>query len=132
MKIVADTSAILAVIMGEPERENIKQLTLNKKIIGPPSIPWEVGNAFSAMFKRQRISLKTAQEGYKIFQMIPIQYVEVDMNQVMQISFSHNIYAYDAYFLGCCLKHKGSLLSLDKKLLTEASSIGINILEVRA
>ena len=130
MTIVADTSAILAVIMREAETEKIKQLTLNKKIIGPASIPWEVGNAFSAMFKRKRISLRTAQEGYEIFQMIPIQLVDVDIKKTLQLSFSQNIYAYDAYFLVCCENYNAALLSLDKKLLNAASNIGIKTLEI--
>ncbi len=130
MTIVTDTSAILAVILGEPKKEKIKELTLDKKIIGPSSIPWEIGNAFSAMFKRKRISLKAANKGYSIFQMIPIRFIDIDMKHALQISFSQKIYAYDAYFLSCCIKHNGTLLTLDKKLLNEASNIGVKTLEI--
>ncbi|MBU1170697.1 MAG: hypothetical protein KKD44_14145 [Proteobacteria bacterium] len=54
MDIVVDTSALIAVIVGEPERNTIIELTTGNTLIGPGSIPWEIGNAFSAMFKRQR------------------------------------------------------------------------------
>jgi predicted nucleic acid-binding protein len=57
MDVVIDTSALLAVIAGEPEKEQIVRLTSGHTLIGPGSIPWEVGNAFSAMFKQGRLTL---------------------------------------------------------------------------
>ena len=52
MDIVIDTSVLIAVIVGEPERDRIVELTTGNTLIGPGCIPWEVGNAFSAMFKQ--------------------------------------------------------------------------------
>ena len=40
-------------------------------LIGPGSIPWEVGNAFSAMLKQGRLTLNDAHKGHAIFQGIP-------------------------------------------------------------
>ena len=56
MDIVIDTSALLAVILGEPERNRIVELTYGKTLIAPGSVPWEIGNAFSAMFKQSRLT----------------------------------------------------------------------------
>ena len=67
MEIVIDTSALVSVIVGEAERERIVEITTGNKLIGPGSIPWEIGNAFSAMFKKKRISLKEAEKGIAIF-----------------------------------------------------------------
>ena len=52
MDIVIDTSALLAVIVAEPERDKIVKLTSGHTLIGPGSISWEIGNAFSAMLKQ--------------------------------------------------------------------------------
>jgi predicted nucleic acid-binding protein len=76
MDIVIDISALIAVIVGEPEREKIVDITRGNTLIGPGSIPWEIGNAFSAMFKRNRLSIAEAQKGLKIFNTIPIRYIE--------------------------------------------------------
>ena len=65
MDIVIDTSALIAVIVGEPEREKIIELTVGNTLIGPGSIPWEIGNAFSAMFKQNRLELEEAKKGKK-------------------------------------------------------------------
>ena len=58
----------------EPERDRIIQLTTGCSLIGPGSIPWEVGNAFSAMFKQNRLTLEEAQKGFAIFEEIPLRY----------------------------------------------------------
>ena len=49
MEIVIDTSALISVIVGESERKRIIELTIGNTLIGPGSIPWEIGNAFSAI-----------------------------------------------------------------------------------
>lgn len=55
MDIVIDTSALIAVIVDEPQRTKIIEITSGNTLIGPGSIPWEIGNAFSAMFKQKRV-----------------------------------------------------------------------------
>lgn len=52
MDIVIDTSALVAVIVAEPERNKLIEITKGNTLIGPGSIPWEIGNAFTAMFKK--------------------------------------------------------------------------------
>ena len=130
MDIVIDTSALIAVIVAEPERNKIIEITKGNTLIGPGSIPWEVGNAFSAMFKRNRISLKEAKKGLLIFSSIPVRYIEPDFVKVLHLSKETNIYAYDAYFLDCAVRHKAPLLTLDKKLKTAASNLKLDTLEV--
>ena len=95
MDIVIDTSALIAVIVGEPARNKIIEITKGNALIGPGSIPWEIGNAFSAMFKRNRLSIEEAQKGISIFDGIPLRYIEPDFVKVLQISKQTNIYAYD-------------------------------------
>jgi predicted nucleic acid-binding protein len=130
MDIVVDTSALIAVIIGEPERDKIIEITTGKALIGPGSIPWEIGNAFSAMFKRNRLSIAEAQKGLKIFNSIPIRYIEPDFVNVLNLSKQTKMYAYDAYFLDCAVRHKTPLLTLDKKLKTAAQNLGVDTMEV--
>ena len=130
MDIVIDTSALIAVIAGESERNRIIAITTGKSLIGPGSIPWEIGNAFSAMFKRNRLSLDEAKKGIAIFDSIPIRYVPPDFINAITVSKQINMYAYDAYFLDCAIRHRAPLLTLDRKLKTAAQDLDIEILEV--
>ena len=130
MDIVVDTSALIAVIVNEPERDRIITLTLGKTLIGPGAIPWEVGNAFSAMFKRSRLSLDEAKKGLEIFDSIPIRYIQTDFVNTITISKQTGLYAYDAYFLDCAIRHRAPLLTLDQKLMSAAQELKIELLEV--
>ncbi len=130
MDIVIDTSALLAVIVGEPERDRIVEMTLGHTLIGPGAIPWEVGNAFSAMMKQHRLTIEDAQEGLKVFNSVPIRYVKVDMDNALSMAKRESMYAYDAYFLDCAFRQAAPLLTLDQKLRRTAQNIGIHILEI--
>lgn len=130
MDIVIDTSALIAVIVDEPERTKIIELTYGKTLIGPGSIPWEIGNAFSAMFKRNRLSLAEAHKGLSIFANIPLRYIKPDFVKALKISKQTDIYAYDAYVLECAIKQRAPLLTLDKKLKAVAQELNVETLEV--
>ena len=130
MDIVVDTSVLIAVIVNEPERDRIIALTLGKTLVGPGSLPWEVGNAFSAMFKRSRLSLDEAKKGIAIFDSIPIRYIRTDFLNAITISKQTGMYAYDAYFLDCAIRLKTPLLTLDRKLISAAQELSIKVLEV--
>ncbi len=130
MDIVVDTSALIAVIVGEHEREKIIEITKGNTLIGPGSIPWEIGNAFSAMFKQNRLSVEEAQKGLLIFDSIPLRYIEPDFVKVLHLSKQTGMYAYDAYFLDCAIRHKAPLLTLDKKLKMSAQNLNIETMEV--
>lgn len=130
MDIVIDASAILAVIMDEPERERIIVLTKGQTLLGPGSIPWEIGNAFSSMLKQHRLSLEDACQGLEIFQSIPIRYLPVDLANAVSIAHAAKLYAYDAYFLDCAAHHAAPLLTLDRSLQRAASHMEIQVMEV--
>ena len=130
MDIVIDASALLVVIVGEPERDRIVELVTGHNLVGPGSIPWEIGNAFSSMLRQHRLSLQDAQRGLSIFQAIPIRYLAVDLEHAVSIAHANNLYAYDAYFLDCASRHAAPLLTLDRSLRTAADRIGVRLLEV--
>ncbi|MBW1694658.1 MAG: type II toxin-antitoxin system VapC family toxin [Deltaproteobacteria bacterium] len=130
MDIVIDTSALIAVIVGEPERNRIVEFTTGNTLIGPGSIPWEIANAFSAMFRQNRLIIDEAQKGLVIFDSIPLRYIKPDFVNALKISKQMNMYAYDAYFLDCAIRHKAPLLMLDRKLKTAAQNLNIETMEV--
>jgi len=130
MEIIIDTSALIAVIVGEPERDIIVDITAGNSLIGPGSIPWEIGNAFSAMFKQKRLTIQEAEKGIAIFKSIPLRYIEPDFINSLKISKKTDMYAYDAYFLDCAMRYNAPLLTLDKKLEAMANKLNIQTLEV--
>lgn len=130
MRIAVDTSVIIAVIADEPERAKIIEITKGATIVVPPSVQWEVGNAFSAMLKRTRITLEQAIEAIDIYQEIFMEVVQVDLKDVIRLAGKYNIYAYDAYILQCAIDNHIPLMSLDKNLIDIAQKEGVPTLEV--
>ncbi len=130
MDIVIDTSALLAVIVAEPERGRIVESTSGHTLIGPGSIPWEIGNAFSAMIRQRRLELTEAQQGLEIFHTIPLRLVRVDLNNAISIANQIKLYAYDAYFLDCAVRHSAPLLTLDRSLKRASLKLGVKLMEV--
>jgi predicted nucleic acid-binding protein len=129
-RLVVDTSVIIAVILNEATKPILVELTRDVRLIAPRSLPWEMGNAFSAMFKRKRLSVAEATTAFQIYQQLPISLVEVSFETALHLSAQLNIYAYDAYLLACALKYQAPLLSLDKKLVQSAKQLNIAVLEV--
>ena len=131
MELVVDTSAIIAVIADGAERAVIVERTVGAVLTAPASVHWEVGNAFSAMFRRGRITLDQARLALRSYARMSFRFTDIDLMQSLELSQRLNLYAYDAYVLACAVNARSPILTLDKKLATAAKSIGVRILEVR-
>lgn len=131
MNIVIDTSAILAVLLNEPERESLISITRNCNLLAPHSLYWELGNAISAMFKKNRLNFKQSQTIIRVFEQIPIQLYETNLIKALEIAKDLKIYAYDAYMIECARNHSAPLLTLDSNLKENAKILKIAVLEVK-
>lgn len=129
MNIIADTNIFLAVSLDEVEKSRIVNLTKDVSITAPEILPYEIGNALSAMVKRKKLTEREALEAEDVTNLIPVRLVNVDIPRSLQIAVEHNIYAYDAYFLQCAKAHAFPLLTLDKHMKKVAEQLGIQILE---
>ncbi len=130
MYITIDTSALIAVIGNEASKQSIVDLTANCSLYAPASVHWEIGNAFSSMFKSQRLDIKPAQQALTVYSGIPIKFIDVPLEATLEISKAQNIYAYDAYLIQCAQQTSTSLLTLDNGLKSVARQVGVHVLEV--
>ncbi len=129
MELVADTSTIIAVIANEPEKPSLIAKTRGYELIAPRSLYWEIGNAFSAMIKRGRITVTQAIAAVEIYNQIPISLVNVELEQALEIVDKHKVYAYDAYMIVCASNRGCPLLTLDGGLAHAAKATGIEVWE---
>lgn len=130
MSLVVDTSVIISVITNEKSKSRLIEITQGENLMAPSSLHWEIGNAFSAMFRRNRIELKTAKKAIEYYKMIPLRFVDVDIYKSIELSHQYNIYAYDAYFLECARNYSSRLLTVDDGLREVAKQMNINVIEV--
>ena len=129
MRIVSDTSVIVAVIAGESEKARLIELTQGADLLAPPSLHWELGNALSAQLRRGRLKLEEAEAFLRLYQRIPIQFVEVSLVAALEIADEYKTYAYDAYMIACAQKYRAPLLTLDQALVRAGLEAGVEVLE---
>jgi predicted nucleic acid-binding protein len=130
MAIVVDTSAVIAVAGNEAKKPKLVAMTRGEELVAAATLPWEVGNAISAMFKQRRITLDQGLELLAQYRLIPIRLETVDLANCVKITYSRNIYAYDAYVIECALQTGLPLLTLDGGLQVAARLAGVRVIEV--
>jgi predicted nucleic acid-binding protein len=130
MDVVIDASAIIAVITHEPQRDALINVTRGCDLLAPPSVMWEIGNAFSAMLRRNRVTLAQALQAIAVYRRIPIRIAEVELEDSLTIAAQFGIYAYDAYLIRCALRYNAPLVSLDRNLVWVAQEANAQVIEV--
>lgn len=130
MDIVVDTSVIIAVIANEPEKEALIQHTIGMDMVAPASCHWEIGNAFSAMLRRNRVTIAQAKQAIEAYYSITMRLMDVDLAQALELSNRLGIYAYDSYVIACAISQKCQLITLDQGLARAANAVGVDVLEV--
>ena len=130
MKFVVDASVIIAVIANKSTKEKLIEITRGADLLAPASIHWEIGNTFSAMIKRDRITLEQTQSAIAAYKQIPIRFTEVELEESLEIAAAYGIFAYDAYLIRCAIKYKSALITLDQKLAQVAEAMNVTVVEV--
>jgi predicted nucleic acid-binding protein len=129
MKIIADTNTFIAVALNEPEKAKIIQLTEGHDLIAPDVLPFEIGNALTAMMKKNALKKEEVESAWEIVQQIPVDLRHTDIKSALSIAIKFNLYAYDAYFLNCAENLHSPLLTLDLGMKRVARKMRITILE---
>ncbi len=130
MEIVVDASTLIAVVANEPEKQAIVSVTVGADLIAPISVHFEIGNAFSAMLKRRRVTLGQCLSALKVYEHIPMRLVDIEIEAAAQIADQLGIYAYDAYLIRCAERYYAPLLTLDRALREQARTYGLQIVEI--
>lgn len=130
MKIVADTNTFLAVALNEPEKSQIIKLTSGYELVAPEVLPFEIGNALTAIMKRRLLDADEVTTAWDRTQLIEVELYRSDIRVALEIASNLNIYAYDAYFLECAFNLKLPLLTLDRRLREIAVENQIKTIEV--
>lgn len=129
MDLVSDASAFLAVALNEAEREQVIEKTAGCDVLSPEVLPYEIGNALSAVHRKGRLNDREILRAFDISQSIAVRLVPVKIRDAMKVAVRFNIYAYDAYYLQCCIENKLPLLTLDGRMGDIAKRLGIKVVE---
>ena len=128
--IVIDTSAILAVLLDEPEKEAVVEQTMGTVLSAPASLRWEVGNAATAGVKRRRLTPERARQLIADFEQVTIRVLAIDIKRAVDLGLELGIYAYDAYILEAARSSRFPLLALDGSIRQNAKKLGLSLVEL--
>ena len=128
--IVIDTSAILAVLLDEPEKRAVVEATMGSVVCAPASLCWEVGNAATAGVKRRRLTTERARQLVTDFEQVTIRELAIDLLRAVDSGLELGIYAYDAYILEAARSSGFPLLALDGPIRQNAKKLGLTLVEL--
>jgi predicted nucleic acid-binding protein len=128
--IVIDTSAILAVLLDEPEKQAVVDATMRSAVCAPASLRWEVGNAATAGVKRRRLTTERARQLVTDFEQVTIRELAIDILGAVDLGLELGIYAYDAYILEAARSSGFPLLALDGPIRRNAKKLGLSLVEL--
>lgn len=128
--IVIDTSAILAVLLGEPEKQAVVEATMGSVVCAPAPLRWEVGNAATAGVKSRRLTPERARQLVSDFEQVTIRELAIDLRRAVDLGLDLGIYAYDAYILEAARLSGFPLLALDGPIRRNAKKLGLSLVEL--
>ena len=130
MNILLDASAIMAIILNEPNKGKAIELTEDATLFCPEIMSFEIGNALVNLYKRGKITEKNLIEAYKEYVSIPFKKKKINISKALEIACKYKIYAYDAYYLDIACRLDLPLITFDKKMQSVGTDLKITILNL--
>jgi predicted nucleic acid-binding protein len=128
--LVIDTSAILAVLLEEPEKQAVVNVTMGRILSAPASLRWEVGNAAAAGVKKRRLTAPRARQLISDFERVTIRELTIDLLRAVDLALELGLYAYDGYILEAARSSGYPLLALDGTIKRYAKKLGVPLVEL--
>ena len=116
-------------VYNESDREWVIERTRGAAVASPEVLPYEIGNALIAVMKRGRLSNREILRAFDISQRISVKLLPVRISEALRIALRFQSYAYDAYYLQCCIENRLPLISLDGHMCDMAKRLGIKVVE---
>lgn len=82
-----------------------------------------------AVRKKGSLNNREVLKAYDISQRIAVNLVPVKILDAIKIALRFSMYAYDAYYLQCCVENKLPLISLDDRMCVAARNLSIKVVE---
>jgi predicted nucleic acid-binding protein len=115
-ELIADCSALVAVLFNEPQGEGLDEVLDQHDLVAPPLLRYELANA---TWKKVHIRGWLRDAALAILDdalRLPIRYVDVEYNEVVQSAVETGLSAYDASYLWLSETRDLPLVCLDSPL----------------
>jgi predicted nucleic acid-binding protein len=114
--LVADASALAAVLFAEPEAERVASSLEGHSLAAPTLLPFELANVAVVKVRRGRTSRALVRAGFESLRRLRISLHDVDAEGAFALAAETGLSAYDAAYLWVALALDADLLTLDRQL----------------
>jgi predicted nucleic acid-binding protein len=125
---LVDASAIIAVIGEEPDGSKVIEITKGSIIVFPYVVQIEILNALTRMMRKKTITKEGMLKALHSFQQLPIEFMNIDSDRVIEIAWNYKIYAYEACYLEVAQRLNLSLITFDAGMARVGKDMGLTIL----
>jgi predicted nucleic acid-binding protein len=116
MKVV-DASALVAVLLEEPEADQVRLAIDGERLVAPQLLPFEVTNACLTKTKLFPEKGTEFADAIVAIYSLPIEYRDVDIIGTFALARRYDLTAYDASYLWLARELDLDLVTLDQDLL---------------
>ena len=118
---VVDASAIAALLLGEPQAEDIAQRLGDARLIAPALLAFELANVCLVKRRRRPDQASTLTAAFGLRDRLAMEQIAVDHEGVLQLAAATDLTAYDASYLWLARETGAELITLDRRLAEAAS-----------
>jgi predicted nucleic acid-binding protein len=119
--MVIDASALGAILLDEPEADEIVRRIAGQRLAAPNLIGFEIANLFATRIRREPERQAAYLELLDVFADFRIEQMDVDLHGVLRLAIATRLTAYDAAYLWLA-RHLGApLVTLDARLAAAAT-----------
>ena len=124
--LVADASALAAVAFGESGASVVSERLGRAELLAPSLLRAELTNIAWKKCRREPSLAEQVRGQLTHALKVPVSFVDVDHVEVLELALLWGLTAYDASYLWVAWHRRVSLVTLDRRLETVATEMGLS------
>ncbi len=115
---VVDASALAALLFDEPEATAVADRLEDGNLVAPALLSFEIASVCLKKLRNNPQQREALLAAFALYARMPIEIVEVDHADTLQLAEALGLSSYDAAYLWLAQKLAAELVTLDRKLQT--------------
>jgi len=115
---VVDASALAALLFDEPEAKAVADRLEDGNLVAPALLSFEIASVCLKKLRNNPQQREALLAAFALYARMPIEIVEVDHADTLQLAEALGLSSYDAAYLWLAQKLAAELVTLDRKLQT--------------
>jgi predicted nucleic acid-binding protein len=119
---VVDASALAALLFDEPEAQDVAGRLEDGNLVAPALLSFEIASVCLKKLRNNPQQREALLAAFALYARMPIEIVEVDHADTLQLAEALGLSSYDAAYLWLAQKLAAELVTLDRRLQTAGAA----------